>query len=79
MENAIHELEDQGVQSYILDLRNNPVMFFDNPFVFIEGNIHTYVYVCISIFSFELQLLFTHSAYDLLIIYDSGRAGKGRT
>lgn len=24
MENAIHELEDQGVQSYILDLRNNP-------------------------------------------------------
>lgn len=25
MENAIQEMEDQGVQSYILDLRNNPV------------------------------------------------------
>nr|XP_029118540.1 carboxyl-terminal-processing peptidase 3, chloroplastic isoform X3 [Elaeis guineensis] len=25
MENAIHQLEDMGVQSYILDLRNNPV------------------------------------------------------
>ncbi|KAH6799596.1 hypothetical protein C2S51_036080 [Perilla frutescens var. frutescens] len=25
MENTVHEMENQGVQSYILDLRNNPV------------------------------------------------------
>ncbi|XP_012849772.1 PREDICTED: farnesyl pyrophosphate synthase 1, mitochondrial-like [Erythranthe guttata] len=27
MENTVHEVESQGVQSYILDLRNNPVEF----------------------------------------------------
>ncbi|XVE96017.1 hypothetical protein REPUB_Repub02eG0185400 [Reevesia pubescens] len=27
MENTIYEMENQGVQSYILDLRNNPVIF----------------------------------------------------
>lgn len=27
MENAVHEMENQNVQSYILDLRNNPVSF----------------------------------------------------
>jgi len=26
MENAIHEMENEGVHSYILDLRNNPVI-----------------------------------------------------
>lgn len=28
MELAIHEMESQDVQAYILDLRNNPVLFF---------------------------------------------------
>ena len=28
MEHAIHEMESQDVQAYILDLRNNPVLFF---------------------------------------------------
>ncbi|EYU27054.1 hypothetical protein MIMGU_mgv1a0125502mg, partial [Erythranthe guttata] len=28
MENTVHEVESQGVQSYILDLRNNPVSLF---------------------------------------------------
>lgn len=32
MESTIQEMESQGVQSYILDLRNNPVIFkfFEN-------------------------------------------------
>lgn len=30
MERAIHEMENQGVQSYILDLRNNPVSKFSS-------------------------------------------------
>ncbi|EYU26067.1 hypothetical protein MIMGU_mgv1a025092mg, partial [Erythranthe guttata] len=28
MENTVHEVESQGIQSYILDLRNNPVSLF---------------------------------------------------
>lgn len=32
MENTVYEMESQGVQSYILDLRNNPVSYFFNEF-----------------------------------------------
>jgi hypothetical protein len=28
MESAVKKMEDEGVQSYILDLRNNPVSLF---------------------------------------------------
>ncbi|RDX94965.1 Carboxyl-terminal-processing peptidase 3, chloroplastic, partial [Mucuna pruriens] len=35
MKNAIQELENQGVHSYILDLRNNPVVYL------FDGNFHT--------------------------------------
>jgi hypothetical protein len=28
MESAVKKMEDEGVQSYILDLRNNPVSHF---------------------------------------------------
>lgn len=36
MESAIKKMEDVGVQSYILDLRNNPVSLFLSQFVFIN-------------------------------------------
>ena len=40
MENTIHEMENEGVQSYILDLRNNPV------------NLHSYFFALIFLVKF---------------------------
>lgn len=42
MENAINEMEDEGVHSYILDLRNNPVICS-----FFSSKVHRLVFLVI--------------------------------
>jgi hypothetical protein len=68
MEHAIHEMESQDVQAYILDLRNNPVLFFTH---FANGKSCKVPFLtsnfCFIMFSF------------LLLIHFIGGAGKSRT
>lgn len=42
MENAIKEMKSQGVHSYILDLRNNPVNFILISFFLVETFIRSH-------------------------------------
>ncbi|EYU23655.1 hypothetical protein MIMGU_mgv1a020980mg, partial [Erythranthe guttata] len=39
MKNTVHEMESQGVQSYILDLRNNPLKMLIPPHCYLKGGL----------------------------------------
>lgn len=44
MENAVKRMEDEGVESYILDLRNNPVSLFLSQLLFRSSTAKSFVY-----------------------------------
>ena len=50
MENAVKRMEDEGVESYILDLRNNPVSLFLSQFLFRSSTVNVFL-ILILLFS----------------------------